>query len=394
MNPRILVLTLSTFAFGSAAFIFAGLLEPMARDLHVTTSVGGQLQTVYVLTSALFGPAVAFWLGQADRRKILMTALAAGLILNLGCAVAPNFVTLMGLRSLMGLAAGIAFPAASVAAASLVPPERRGSAVAMVMGGMTFAFLMGIPLGSVIGATFGWRATFVFAGGLMALALAGAAAFLPSVIPPAPGQGGRVQWASFLPFYLTAFFIFAGNMTVNLYIGPILRVGTGVTGAGVGAFQLMVGFGSFAGLFLGGRAADRGAGRTWVLAGFGAQALALGLHFAATHHAAPQGWPSYVLAASAIFFTAVTLFAMTPVVQSMLIRQSGGAPVALALNGSFNSVGQAVGSMVGGAALAIAGVPAIPAAAIGLSLIGLCVCAAIFPASAKGQPGGLGENAG
>src|SRR5881394_3287369 len=45
MNPRILVLTMCTFAFGSAAFIFAGLLEKMAADLGVSTAVAGQLQT-------------------------------------------------------------------------------------------------------------------------------------------------------------------------------------------------------------------------------------------------------------------------------------------------------------------------------------------------------------
>ena len=60
MNPRIYVLTLCTFAFGSAAFIFAGLLETMAADLHVSTAVAGQLQTAYVLTSAVLGPLAAW----------------------------------------------------------------------------------------------------------------------------------------------------------------------------------------------------------------------------------------------------------------------------------------------------------------------------------------------
>ena len=65
MNPRIYVLTLVTFAFGSGAFIFAGLLESLAADLGVTTAVAGQLQTVFVLTSAVLGPvALANWYGE------------------------------------------------------------------------------------------------------------------------------------------------------------------------------------------------------------------------------------------------------------------------------------------------------------------------------------------
>ena len=63
MNPRILVLTLSTFAFGSTAFIFAGVLKTMAHDLGVPTAVAGQLQTSYVLVSALLGPPLAWFLG-------------------------------------------------------------------------------------------------------------------------------------------------------------------------------------------------------------------------------------------------------------------------------------------------------------------------------------------
>ena len=78
MNPRILVLTLSTFAFGSTAFIFAGVLETMAQDLGVATAVAGQLQTSYVLVSALLGPPLAWLLGKADRKVVLAAALGFG----------------------------------------------------------------------------------------------------------------------------------------------------------------------------------------------------------------------------------------------------------------------------------------------------------------------------
>ena len=75
MNPRIYVLTLVTLAFGSGAFIFAGLLESLAADLGVTTAVAGQLQTVFVLTSAVLGP-VAAWLAGvlASRERRLAAA--------------------------------------------------------------------------------------------------------------------------------------------------------------------------------------------------------------------------------------------------------------------------------------------------------------------------------
>jgi predicted MFS family arabinose efflux permease len=371
MNPRVLVFTLCTFAFGSAAFIFAGLLEVMAADLGVSTAVAGQLQTAYVLTAAVGGPTAALFLGRLDRKLVLGAALALGVAMHVACAFTPDFSTLLVLRSLAGLSGAIAGPSATIAAAALSPSERRGSAIAMVTGGMTLAF--------------GWRATFVFAAGLSAVALAGVLAFMPSVKPPPKRQGGRLPVGHIWPLYMTTFLLFAANMTVNLYIAPLVRVGAGVTGAGVGAFQAMIGVGSVAGLWLGARAADRYAGKAWILQGFAIQAAAMSLHFAATHHALPAGWPSQVLVALAIFVAATALFSMTPVVQARLIHMTNGAPVGMALNGSVVAMGQALGSALGGAALAVFGVPAIPGAALGMSLVAFATLLFVFP---KGEPAG------
>lgn len=379
MNPRVFVLTLVTFAFGSAAFIFAGLLEPMAADLGVSTAVAGQLQTAYVLTSALLGPLAAWGLGRLDRRLVVIAGLTLGLILHIACALTPDFATLLGLRGLAGLAGAMSGPAAAVAAASLAPPERRGSAIAMVSGGMTLAFVLGIPLGSVVGSMFGWRATFLLAAALSAIALIAVVGFLPKIPAPPRREGGRISVPIIWPLYMTTFLTFAANMTLNLYIAPIVRVGAGVTGAGVGAFQAMIGVGSIAGLWLGGRAADRNAGKSWILQGFAIQATAMSLHFAATSHVAPAGLPSQVLVAFAIFLAATALFSITPVIQARLIQMTEGAPVALALNGSVIAMGQALGSTLGGAALATFGVPAIPAAALAMSLTAGAILIIVFP---------------
>ncbi len=379
MNPRILVLTLCTFAFGSAAFIFAGLLEKMAADLGVSTAVAGQLQTAYVLTSAVLGPVAAWLLGRLDRKFVVILGLVLSIALHIACSLAPNYASLLVFRAIAGLAGAMSGPAASVAAASLVPPERRGSALAMVSGGMTLAFVVGIPIGSIVGSIFNWRATFLVAAALSGIALTGVLIFLPRVPAPHRREGGRIELSGIWPLYLTSFLTFAANMTLNLYIAPIVRVGTGVTGAGVAFFQSMIGFGAAAGLWLGGRAADRGAGKAWVLQGIALQAAAMSLHLAATHHLLPPGLPSEGLAALAIFLAATALFSISPVTQSRLIQMTNGAPVALALNGSVFSMGQALGATLGGVALARYGVPAIPAAALMMSAIGFSTLVFVFP---------------
>lgn len=356
LNIKIFVLALSTFAFGSGAFIFAGLLEPMAAELGVSVGAAGQLQTVYVLTSALLGPPLAFLVGRFERKRVLLIALGAAVIVNLACLMTPGYGALLFLRALLGAIGALAGPAASAAASALVPPERRGSALAIVMGGMTVAFLMGIPLGSVVGAAFGWRATFLLSAGLSGFALAAILIFVPRVSPPAPGVGQGLRGAGVMPLFLATFLAFGANMTITTYIAPILRLQVEVTGAGVAAFQMLVGVGSFLGLALGGRAADRGAGGLSVTLGFVGLAAAAALHGLELARAGAPGLLAYGTVGLAVLVGSTALFSILPVIQTRLIvKAPASAPLALAFNGSSASLGQAFGGALGGALLSQTG---------------------------------------
>lgn len=371
MDPRVFILALSTFSFGSSAFIFAGVLEPMAADLGVATGTVGQLQTVYVLTAALAGPPLAMMLGRRERKSILLLALASSIIFSLLCSFAANFSQLLGLRAVLGGVAALAGPGASTMAASLVPPEKRGSAMATVTGGMTIAFLLGIPMGSVVGSAFGWRATFLLSALLALVAFTAVALFTPRVTPPAPIKGGKLAISTAMPLWAAAFLAFGANMTINTYLAPIIRLQTGVTGAGVGAFQLMIGVGSFLGLWLGGRSADRGKGGLSVGLAFLTLACGAGLHTLELVGGAPAGLATNAMVCLAILVTATSLFAIMPVLQSRLVEALPTAAVlALAINGSAVSLGQALGGANGGLMLTQFGGAAITISAMVLAIIG------------------------
>ena len=379
MNPRIFVLALSTFAFGSAAFIFAGLLERMAADIGVSTAAAGQLQTTYVIAAAFVGPPLAFLLGKRDRKRILLIALTLAVLLNLGCAFSDRFEVLAVLRVCSGMVAALAGPAASSAAGALAPLERRGSAMAIVSSGMTLAFLLGIPMGSVVGAWFGWRATFLLAAGLAAFALIAIALVLPSVRPQPNPPGFELRWRRIIAPLLATFLGFGANMQVSTYIATVVRVQTGVEGAGIAAFQMVVGIGSIFGLSLGARLADRGRTEYVTLSLVGIAGAAL-LHLAALHHLPPAGWPAYALSATAFVAASTALFSVGPMNNVRLVSVAGpNAPFALALSGSAASMGQALGAAVGGALLAGFGAEAIPLGMMSVALIG----ALLFHLAAK-----------
>ncbi len=189
MNKRIYILALASFAMGTEAYVYAGHLEALAADLRQPLASAGQIATAFALTYALSAPIVAGLVARYDRRSVLSVGLVLIGSINLLGAVSSSLGMLVGLRIAAGLAAGLVGPISSLAAAELAPPEKRGKALAVVMAGMTLAFVLGIPMGSVVGDLAGWRGTFFYAG---AVALV-AAAICRIALPAIPG-GQRAGW--------------------------------------------------------------------------------------------------------------------------------------------------------------------------------------------------------
>ena len=113
------------------------------------------------------------------------------------------------------------------------PPEKRGRALAIATGGLTVAFAFGIPLGTLVGDYFSWRAAFVLVGVLGTVALLCIRAFLPALEnPPLVSLCERLgvvgKPAVFVTLSLTATGL-GCSLVVFMYIGALLR---GLTGFG------------------------------------------------------------------------------------------------------------------------------------------------------------------
>lgn len=278
MDRRIFFLAAASFATGTEAYVYAGHLTELAADLGQPVSTAGQLASAFALTYALTAPFIAGLAGRFGRRGVMVTGLVLIGLLNFLAALASSFEMLIAIRLACGLAAGLVGPITSLAAAELAPPEQRGRAMAVVLAGITLAFVLGIPTGSVIGDFAGWRGTFVYAG-LLAL---GAASLIQVGLPTLPGgepfQAGAFKAALKLgvavPLMLTLIG-FAATFTVIAYVGPIVTAISGLTGSGIGAMQALIGVGSIAGIVIGGRSADRPETGQFLAASFLVSAFAL-----------------------------------------------------------------------------------------------------------------------
>ena len=350
MDLRLLVLALGTFAIGTGSFVFAGLLGDVAEDLSVSVGTAGQLITLYAIVYAVGSPVLVTLTGAVARRRLLVLSLAVFAGANVAAVVLSSFGPLLASRIVAACAAAIFTPTTAVVAASLAEPEKRGRALATVTGGLTIAFAFGIPLGTLVGEYFGWRAAFVLVGVLGAVALVGIAALLPVIENPPPVSLRDRMLAVEQPAVVAALGLTAiglgSGFVVFTYVDPLLGDLTGFGGRGISGMLLLFGLAAVAGNALGGYGADRwGYGRSMVVI-FVVVALSL-LSFSLLTPMAGS-LPAVVGAGVALVTWSVAGWAITPFQQYRLIELAPHTQnIVLSLNASAIYLGQGVGAGIG-----------------------------------------------
>lgn len=267
MWSRIALLAVGTFAIGTDGFIVAGVLQDIGRRLDVSVVAAGQLVTVFAVVYAISSPIVASLTANLPRRRLLLVALSIFIVGNGMAALAESYAMLMAGRIVAAMASAAYTPCASVSAAILAGPAHRGRALSVVMGGITVATVVGVPVGTWLGVSGGFRAAFWLVTGLGVAALAGLALRLPELpAPPAVTLGERAR-ALGLPqvpgtLIVTTLAMTAG-FTVYTYIGPLLAETMHAEGRTLSLVLCAFGLAGTIGNGLSGLLADRwGANRT------------------------------------------------------------------------------------------------------------------------------------
>ena len=190
-NLVLAVLFAGAFVMGCAEMLVVGMLDLIATDLEVSVSAAGALVTANALGLALGGPLLTFLTTRFDRRHVLIAATAVFVLANLLPAFGADYPLFVAARVLIGAVQGLFIAAGIVTATSVVPPERAGRAMAIVITGFAMASALGLPLGTLLGQAVGWRGSFVAVVLVGAVVLVAAVLVLPS-LPDVPREpGGR-----------------------------------------------------------------------------------------------------------------------------------------------------------------------------------------------------------
>lgn len=344
MVKPLMPLAVATFAVGTDAFVIAGLLPAIADDIDVGVAAAGQLVTVFALTLAVAAPVLSWLLSVFDRRKALQIALVVFVLGNVVTALSPNYPIIMSARVLTALGAASITASASSAAVAIAPEERRGRAMALVIGGLTLSTALGMPLGNLIGGI-DWRFTLWAVAGLGVVAVAGISVWLPKVSLPEVSLTARLAplgQSRVLTILLATALVMAGHYTVYTYIGPITdNVRTGSFPQALTLILFAWGLGVLAGNFLAGLWVDKRSSMGVAVAALGGGSVLLAVSpLTLGHLGIVIGW--------AVVWGAADGMASVVQQHRLVAIAPESAPLLFGLNSSAIYVGVAIGGVLGG----------------------------------------------
>lgn len=380
----LLALALGGFGIGSTEFVAMGLLPDIARDLFPALAASapeqanaqaGWVISAYALGVVVGAPTIAAVAARWPRRRLLLVLLSAFTLGTVASALAPTFELVLLARFVSALPHGAYFGIASLVAASLMGPGKRGRGIALVLGGLTIANVIGVPVITWIGQLAGWRVAYLVVAGLFALTFLAVLAVVPwqAGDPSATMRTqlkvfGRVQvWLALLVGAIG----FGGLFAVYSYVAPIATEVTGLGEAIVPIVLVVFGVGMTIGNFAGGALVDRSVRRSvygfFLLMIVALAALGLSVQ-------------TVVGLFAGVFFVGAAASALSPAIQARLMDVArDGQSIASALNHSALNIGNSLGAALGGLAIASGlGYVAPIWIGLGLSVAGLALAVVTF----------------
>ncbi|MEW2403267.1 MFS transporter [Streptomyces sp. NPDC046862] len=363
MPSGLVALALGGFGIGLTEFLIAGLLPQVASSFAVSEAAAGRLISGYALSVAVGAIALTAATTRLPRKGVLVGLVALFVLGNLLSAVATSYPVMMLGRIVAALCHGSYFGIGSLVARSLVAPEKKSRAVAVMFAGLTVANVLGVPFGALVGERWGWRAAFWAVTGIGVLALAGIVALVPAwagrapsptgagpsgrVPAPVPPTGLRDQVRAFRSsqvwLTLTATALgYGGMFGAFSYIAYTFTEVGGFSPGDVAWLLMVYGVGLVVGNLIGGRAADRDRDRTLVLA-------LLGLTVTLAVFGLLAGSP--IASVILVFLMGLFGFAGVPGMITRVTDAAHGAALAASANVSASNVGNALGAWLGGLAI-------------------------------------------
>lgn len=382
-GPAVFALATGGFAIGTTEFVTMGVLPQVADGVDVSIPAAGQVITAYAVGVVVGAPLLAFFGARWPRRALLLWLMGAYAVFNALSALASGYEMLVVARFLDGLPHGGYFGVASLVAASMVAPERRGRAIALVLLGLPVANVLGVPAATWLGQNLGWRASYWLVAGLALLTVALVVAFVPAC-PGNPEATGRRELSALAKPQVWLTLVagavgFGGMFALFSYVAPLVTEVGGLGESAVPIFLLTLGVGMVVGNWVAGMLVDWSLEKSLL-----GSSLAIGGVLFVVWLLAPLGWTALPAAFAVTFVGSVLALSL----MLRLIDVAGEAEtLGAAVSHASLNVANALGAWLGGLVIASGyGFRAPVLVGVGLSLAGFAIVAVTVALASRREP--------
>lgn len=263
-NLPVIVLISLSFMLGMSEFIVVGILPDIAAGLKVSEVTIGNLVSLFAFVYAPVTPLGSALSARFPRFATHLTLVGVFLIGNVLCAFAPNYGVLVVARILIALVSGTLVAIAMTYAPDVTTEQYRTKFIAWVFSGFSIASVVGVPVGTWVANTFGWRWAFHLVNVLTVTLIV----LMVMVLP----RNSRIVKIGFLPQFrlffdrriqlgvLDVVFGAAATYVFYTYLTPIMRDEVHVPEQYLSVGLVIFGAACLWSNLYGGKLADRGRG--------------------------------------------------------------------------------------------------------------------------------------
>jgi predicted MFS family arabinose efflux permease len=222
----------------------------LMRDFGVSTAQFGVLVSAYALAAAASSLLMTSIADRYDRKTALLICYAGLIVGTVGCALAPNYTTLLIARIVAGFFGGVQGSVTLAMVGDTIPDARRGRAMGLVMLAFSFSAVVGVPLSLYVAGHYGWRAPFIGLSAMCVVLWFVAQRALPSMRTHIREGKPTGLWRSYVEVLvdrnhfwamtMSAFLTLSGMMVIP-YIAPTRIANEGLTESQLALFYIVGG---------------------------------------------------------------------------------------------------------------------------------------------------------
>lgn len=350
MNRALLSLAIGGFGIGLTEFVIMGILPDVANAFSVSIPVAGHFISAYALGVVVGAPILTGLGSRFSANKVLLGLMVWFTVFNTLSAFANSYNSFIVLRFLSGLPHGAFFGIGAVVAGKLSKPGKEAQGIAIMFSGLTFANLLGVPLGTYLGKHFNWSISFLMVGAVGILAVLGVKLWMP-LLKQSSENSFLSEFKIFKRLELWLIIILTtigtgGFFAWYSYIAPLITEVAGHPSSMVTYAMVLAGLGMVIGNFVGAKLAEKFSPIYAVTLVLIIMAISLIIN---TYLAS-----SKVFVLVMTFIIGIVSFSISTPIQLLIIKASKGSEtLGSSLNQSAFNIGNASGAYFAGIPIAM-----------------------------------------